>query len=110
MTRLPAPTDDDEVSSLMILSNMAVPRDWTKVTNYCKRLGIIDASFEPNTTNGFLSWQVDAQDDVDPDAKQKEIALYQANEAHKLLASATPRALPSFGCKYAKASAVQASA
>ncbi|SPO21440.1 probable thiamine biosynthesis protein nmt1 [Ustilago trichophora] len=87
-----------------------VPRDWTKVTNYCKRLGIIDADFEPNMTNSFLSWEADAQDDVDPDAKQKEIALYQANEAHKLLASATPLALPSFGCKYAKPSVVQASA
>lgn len=87
-----------------------MPRDWTKVTNYCKRLGIIDPTFEPNMTNSFLSWEADAQDDVDPDAKQKEIALYQANEAHKLLASATPLALPSFGCKYAKPSVVQASA
>lgn len=88
----------------------AVPRDWTKVTNYCKRLGIIDASFEPNMTNGYLSWDVDAQDDVDPDAKQKEIALYQANDAHKLLASAVPLTLPEFGCKHAKASVVKASA
>ncbi|KAJ1029912.1 hypothetical protein NDA16_000828 [Ustilago loliicola] len=89
-----------------------VPRDWAKVTNYCKRLGIIDSTFEPNMTNSFLSWDVDAQDEVDPDAKQKEIAAYQAEEAHKLLASATSRALPNFGCKHAcaKPSAVQASA
>ncbi|KAJ1032131.1 hypothetical protein NDA18_001630 [Ustilago nuda] len=89
-----------------------VPRDWTKVTNYCKRLGIIDSTFEPNMTNSFLSWDVDAQDNVDPDGKQKEIAEYQVKEAHKLLASATPRALPSFGCKHACANpnAVQASA
>ncbi|GAC99599.1 protein NMT1 [Pseudozyma hubeiensis SY62] len=87
-----------------------VPRDWTKVTNYCKRLGIIDASFEPNMTNTFLSWDVDAQDDVDPDAKQQEIAQYQANDAHKLLASAGAYSLPHFGCKYAKAATVKASA
>ncbi|SNX84219.1 probable thiamine biosynthesis protein nmt1 [Melanopsichium pennsylvanicum] len=87
-----------------------VPRDWTKVTNYCKRLGIIDATFEPNMTNSFLDWNVDDQDNVDPDAKQKEIAAYQANEAHKLLASTASRTLPSFGCKYAQADAVQASA
>lgn len=77
------------------------------MTNYCKRLGIIDQTFEPNMTNGFLSWQVDAQDDVDPDAKQKEIAAYQAQEAHKLLASNNPLALPSFGCKQAKAGAIK---
>lgn len=87
-----------------------MPRDWSKVTNYCKRLGIIDASFEPNMTNKYLSWDVDAQDNVDADAKQKEIAEYQVHEAHKLLASAGTRALPSFGCKLAKPSAVQASA
>lgn len=87
-----------------------VPRDWSKVTNYCKRLGIIDATFVPNMTNNYLSWDVDPQDNVDPDFKQKEIAVYQAQEAHKLLASAVPRTLPAFGCKHSKASVVQASA
>ncbi|SAL98541.1 hypothetical protein [Absidia glauca] len=33
-----------------------VPRDWHKVTNYCKRLGIVDDDFEQNQTNEFLSW------------------------------------------------------
>lgn len=63
-------------------------------------------------TNNFLSWDADAQDNVDPDAKQKEIAAYQAEDAHKLLASAAPRGLPNFGCKHAcpEPSAVQASA
>lgn len=36
-------------SNFSIVSNAAtVPRDWSKVTNYCKRLGIIDDAFEPN--------------------------------------------------------------
>ena len=27
-----------------------VPRDWTKVVGYCKRLGILDGEFVPNYT------------------------------------------------------------
>lgn len=27
-----------------------VERDWTKVTKYCQRLGLIDQSFKPNYT------------------------------------------------------------
>ena len=80
------------------------------MTNYCKRLGIIDNSFEPNTTNAFLSWDVQSEDNVDPDAKQKEISAYQVNEAHKLLASKTPAVLPSFGCKHVVAGTVKVSA
>ncbi|ORY90015.1 NMT1/THI5 like-domain-containing protein [Syncephalastrum racemosum] len=33
-----------------------VQRDWDKVTNYCKRLDIVDQSFEQNQTNEFLDW------------------------------------------------------
>ncbi|KAI8099228.1 NMT1/THI5 like-domain-containing protein, partial [Halteromyces radiatus] len=33
-----------------------VSRDWLKVTNYCKRLNIVDDSFVQNQTNEFLSW------------------------------------------------------
>jgi pyrimidine precursor biosynthesis enzyme len=33
-----------------------VQRDWDKVTNYCKRLEIVDQSFEQNQTNEFLDW------------------------------------------------------
>jgi pyrimidine precursor biosynthesis enzyme len=33
-----------------------VQRDWDKVTNYCKRLGIVDDVFVQNQTNDFLSW------------------------------------------------------
>uniref|UniRef100_A0A093Y1G0 4-amino-5-hydroxymethyl-2-methylpyrimidine phosphate synthase n=1 Tax=Talaromyces marneffei PM1 TaxID=1077442 RepID=A0A093Y1G0_TALMA len=42
-----------------------VPRDWQKVTNYGKRLGILDASFQPNYTNELLTWDLDA-DSTDP--------------------------------------------
>ncbi|KAL1925369.1 uncharacterized protein VTP21DRAFT_252 [Calcarisporiella thermophila] len=31
-----------------------VERDWNKVTNYCKRLGLIDNSFQQNYTNEFV--------------------------------------------------------
>ncbi|WWC58910.1 uncharacterized protein I303_101455 [Kwoniella dejecticola CBS 10117] len=57
-----------------------VPRDWTKVTNYCKRLGIVSNDFKPNYTNDFLSWSPDAEV-ADPDAKQKEVAAYQRQVA-----------------------------
>ncbi|PWN53465.1 putative thiamine biosynthesis protein [Violaceomyces palustris] len=53
-----------------------VPRDWTKVTNYCKRLGVVPEDFEPNMTNDFLSWKPNA-DVEDPDQKQIEVAKYQ---------------------------------
>lgn len=33
-----------------------VERDWNKVTNYCKRLDIVDSSFVQNQTNEFLTW------------------------------------------------------
>ncbi|KAI7855153.1 NMT1/THI5 like-domain-containing protein [Circinella umbellata] len=35
-----------------------VQRDWDKVTNYCKRLEIVDDKFEQNQTNDFLSWEL----------------------------------------------------
>lgn len=92
----------------------AVPRDWNKVTNYCKRLGIVDKDFvrttpsplptfhpttpanqpllpvplppslaqEPNFTNSFLSWKLDAQPE-DGKAKQDAIAEYQKTVSEK---------------------------
>ncbi|KAH8701985.1 putative thiamine biosynthesis protein [Talaromyces proteolyticus] len=53
-----------------------VPRDWQKVTNYGKRLGILDASFQPNYTNELLSWALDA-DSKDPLGDQKRMAELQ---------------------------------
>lgn len=55
-----------------------VPRDWTKVTNYCKRLGIVDHDFKPNMSNSYLSWNL-LPDVEDPAAKQITVAQYQQN-------------------------------
>jgi pyrimidine precursor biosynthesis enzyme len=66
-----------------------VKRDWEKVTNYGKRLGILDASFEPNYVNSYLSWTLDA-DSTDPTGDQKRMAALQkevaANGGFKRLA------------------------
>ncbi|KAI9306875.1 NMT1/THI5 like-domain-containing protein [Cunninghamella echinulata] len=35
-----------------------VDRDWNKVTKYCQRLNIVDASFKQNQTNDFLTWDL----------------------------------------------------
>ncbi|OKL57670.1 4-amino-5-hydroxymethyl-2-methylpyrimidine phosphate synthase [Talaromyces atroroseus] len=57
-----------------------VPRDWAKVTGYGKRLGILDASFQPNYTNDLLSWTLDA-DSTDPLGDQKRMAELQKKVA-----------------------------
>lgn len=57
-----------------------VQRDWTKVTNYGKRLGILDADFVANYTNKFLSWGLDA-DSTDPIGDQKRMAALQQEVA-----------------------------
>ncbi|KAJ5197532.1 hypothetical protein N7449_008011 [Penicillium cf. viridicatum] len=57
-----------------------VQRDWTKVTNYGKRLGILDEDFVANYTNEFLSWGLDA-DSTDPIGDQKRMAALQLEVA-----------------------------
>ena len=57
-----------------------VQRDWTKVTNYGKRLGILDEDFVANYTNKFLSWDLDA-DSTDPIGDQKRMAALQQEVA-----------------------------
>ena len=57
-----------------------VRRDWEKVTNYGKRLGVLDESFEPNYTNEFLEWVLEA-DSADPTGDQKRMAELQKNVA-----------------------------
>ncbi|KAF9246697.1 hypothetical protein DTO027I6_5212 [Penicillium roqueforti] len=57
-----------------------VQRDWTKVTNYGKRLRILDADFVANYTNKFLSWGLDA-DSTDPIGDQKRMAALQQEVA-----------------------------
>jgi pyrimidine precursor biosynthesis enzyme len=59
-----------------------VQRDWTKVTNYGKRLGILEDGFESNYTNKFLSWTLDA-DSTDPTGDQKRMAALQEEVADK---------------------------
>lgn len=57
-----------------------VQRDWNKVTNYGKRLGILDAQFVPNYTNKYLSWTLD-QDSTDPTGDQKRMVKLQEQVA-----------------------------
>ncbi|KZF19592.1 putative thiamine biosynthesis protein [Xylona heveae TC161] len=59
-----------------------VKRDWSKVTNYSKRLGIISQDFEPNYTNGFLGWDLDAESN-DPMGDQQRMAALQKEVAAK---------------------------
>lgn len=53
-----------------------VQRDWEKVTKYGKRLGVLDASFEPNYTNEFLEWTGEG-DQADPTGDQKRMVELQ---------------------------------
>ncbi|KAJ6155822.1 NMT1-domain-containing protein [Penicillium chermesinum] len=59
-----------------------VQRDWQKVTNYGKRLGILDEDFVSNYTNQFLSWTLDA-DSTDPTGDQKRMAQLQEKVAEE---------------------------
>ncbi|VUC31091.1 unnamed protein product [Clonostachys rosea] len=57
-----------------------VQRDWTKVTAYGKRLGVLDSNFVPNYTNEFLEWTLEA-DSKDPTGDQKRMAKLQEQVA-----------------------------
>jgi pyrimidine precursor biosynthesis enzyme len=59
-----------------------VKRDWEKVTKYGKRLGVLDASFEPNYTNEFLEWALE-DDSADPTGDQKRMVDLQKDVAAK---------------------------
>lgn len=59
-----------------------VQRDWTKVTNYGKRLGVLDADFIPNYTNRFLEWEFE-EDSADPTMDQKRMVELQNEVAAK---------------------------
>lgn len=59
-----------------------VKRDWQKVTNYGKRLGVLSADFEPNYTNEYLEWAL-AGESQDPTGDQKRMAELQSNVADK---------------------------
>lgn len=64
----------------MSVDNHNVERDWTKVTTYSKRLGIVDENFVGNYTNEYLSWKPEEETET-PDEKQKTIAAYQKDVA-----------------------------
>lgn len=57
-----------------------VQRDWEKVTKYGKRLGVLDAGFQPNYTNSFLEWPLDSES-KDPTADQMKMAQLQKDVA-----------------------------
>ncbi|KAI3393195.1 hypothetical protein diail_4651 [Diaporthe ilicicola] len=59
-----------------------VQRDWQKVTNYGKRLGVLSSDFEPNYTNEYLEWAL-AGESQDPMGDQKRMAELQGNVADK---------------------------
>ena len=53
-----------------------VQRDWVKVTNYGKRLGVLDEGFVPNYTNRFLEWKLEPSSN-DPTGDQKRMVELQ---------------------------------
>lgn len=57
-----------------------VPRDWSKVTNYCKRLGVVRPDFQPNMSNSYLTWEL-GPEDPNPTAKQIAIGQHQKEVA-----------------------------
>lgn len=59
-----------------------VERDWTKVTKYGKRLGVLQVDFSPNYTNEFLGWKLEG-DQVDPTGDQKRMVALQKEVAEK---------------------------
>lgn len=59
-----------------------VERDWTKVTKYGKRLGVLQDDFTPNYTNEFLDWKMEGEQ-VDPTGDQKRMVALQKEVAEK---------------------------
>ena len=57
-----------------------VERDWTKVTRYGQRLGVLSEDFVPNYTNDFLEWPLD-EESSDPTGDQKRMVELQQRVA-----------------------------
>lgn len=53
-----------------------VARDWSKVTKYGQRLGVLGNDFVPNYTNEYLEWALDEESN-DPIGDQKRMASLQ---------------------------------
>ncbi|ESA43719.1 hypothetical protein GE21DRAFT_3681 [Neurospora crassa] len=57
-----------------------VERDWSKVTKYGQRLGVLSPDFTPNYTNEFLDWALQPESS-DPTGDQKRMVELQKNVA-----------------------------
>lgn len=57
-----------------------VQRDWNKVTNYGKRLGVLGEDFVSNYTNEYLEWELEG-DSFDPTGDQKRMVQLQKEVA-----------------------------
>ncbi|KAF2471206.1 pyrimidine precursor biosynthesis enzyme THI11 [Lindgomyces ingoldianus] len=57
-----------------------VARDWAKVTNYGKRLGVLNEDFKPNYTNDFLDWALHGESG-NPTGDQKRMVELQKDVA-----------------------------
>lgn len=57
-----------------------VARDWTKVTNYGKRLEVLPEDFSANYTNEFLQWELEGES-TDPTGDQKKMLELQKDVA-----------------------------
>ncbi|KAK3485005.1 thiamine biosynthesis protein NMT-1 [Neurospora crassa] len=57
-----------------------VKRDWSKVTKYGQRLGVLSPDFTPNYTNEFLDWALQPESS-DPTGDQKRMVELQKNVA-----------------------------
>ncbi|KAG9258968.1 NMT1/THI5 like-domain-containing protein [Emericellopsis atlantica] len=57
-----------------------VARDWTKVTRYGQRLGVLSEGFKPNYTNEFLEWALN-EESADPTGDQKRMVALQEKVA-----------------------------
>ena len=65
-------TDDEGAAELL-----KTARETSKVG---KRLGVLPADYQPNYTNGFLTWPLEAES-ADPTGDQKKMASHQATIA-----------------------------
>lgn len=57
-----------------------VHRDWTKVTAYGQRLGLLEKDFTPNYTNDFIDWELE-KESADPTGDQKRMVTLQQEVA-----------------------------
>jgi pyrimidine precursor biosynthesis enzyme len=59
-----------------------VQRDWEKVSEYGKHLGVLNEDFKPNYTKQFLEWKLEGIS-ADPTGDQKRMVRLQEEVASK---------------------------